>query len=141
MRKPRKRLLLAVALISAAALIGNRLFRQAGRDGPARGARIAEVQGAAHVSPLMGQRVIDVPGVVTAVLKNGFFMQDPEGDDLPETSEGLFVFTSAAPEVGAGDHVAVNGRVVEFYPGGKESGNLPTTQIAWALLISSLSGS
>ena len=80
----------------------------------------------------MDQRVIDVPGVVTAVLKNGFFMQDSEGDDLAETSEGLFVFTSAAPAVGAGDHVAVSGRVVEFYPGGKASGNLPTTQIAWA---------
>ena len=44
------------------------------------GVRIFEIQGAAHVSPLAGQRVDGVPGVVTALRSNGFYLQDPEGD-------------------------------------------------------------
>lgn len=50
---------------------------------------IQQVQGRGHVSPLLGQGVDDVEGVVTAVLstgsRRGFFMQDarPGGDGDP----------------------------------------------------------
>ena len=39
-------------------------------------ARIYEIQGAAHVSPLAGKVVSGVPGVVTSVRPNSFTMQD-----------------------------------------------------------------
>lgn len=92
-------------------------------------ARIHEIQGKSHVSPLVGQQVKKVPGVVTAVGERGFFMQDPRPDDDPATSEALFVFTDTAPTVQVGDNVTVSGRVTEFRPGGLETTNLASTQI------------
>jgi hypothetical protein len=92
--------------------------------------RIHEIQGAGHGSPLVGQNVSNIPGVVTAKRSNGFYMQDPNPDADPATSEGIFVFTSAAPSsVSVGDAVTVNGRVSEFRPGGLSSSNLTTTEI------------
>ncbi len=96
---------------------------------PPRTARIHDIQGAAHLSPLTGQRVHEVPGVVTALRDNGFWMQDPEPDHDPATSEGLFVFTRQAPTVAPGDVVAVSGLVTEYRPGG-EAENLTLTQIS-----------
>ena len=37
-------------------------------------------------------------------------------DDDPATSEGIYVFTSNAPQVEVGDEVHVNGRVTEYRP-------------------------
>jgi predicted extracellular nuclease len=91
-------------------------------------AAIHDIQGAAHRSPLVGQRVGSVPGVVTAVSSNGFWFQDPNPDANPATSEGLFVFTGAAPTVTAGESVEVTGMVNEFRPGGAAS-NLSTTEL------------
>ncbi len=70
-----------------------------------------------------------VPGVVTAVRTNGFFMQDPQPDSDERTSEGVFVFTNSAPpaSLAQGDAVTVSGRVAEFRPGGGV--NLTTTEI------------
>ncbi len=131
-RKPQpKRLLVGVAVLAAVALVIARLDR-GGRRGPAIIARIAAIQGAAHASPLADRNVRDVAGIVTAVVENGFFLQDPEGDDQAATSEAVFVFSPEGPDAAVGDRVAVSGRVVEFYPGGKDSGNLSTTQIGWA---------
>jgi predicted extracellular nuclease len=93
-------------------------------------ARIRDIQGAAHVSPLVGRRVIEVPGVVTAVAANRFFMQDPHPDGDPQTSEAIIVFTSSAPAVAVGDAVTVAGGVEEFRPGGATNANLATTEIA-----------
>jgi uncharacterized protein len=90
--------------------------------------RIHAVQGAAHVSPFNGVRVI-VPGVVTAVRGNGYYLQDPNADSDPATSEGILVFTSSAPAVTVGEHLSVTGRVSEFRPGG-DANNLTTTQIS-----------
>ncbi|NJO50730.1 MAG: hypothetical protein HC840_16225, partial [Leptolyngbyaceae cyanobacterium RM2_2_4] len=42
--------------------------------------RIHQIQSKAHRSPLEGQTVSRVPGVVTAVRDNGFYLQDPIGD-------------------------------------------------------------
>jgi predicted extracellular nuclease len=84
-------------------------------------ARIHEIQGNTRLSPLDGQRVTRVPGIVTAVRAfgsaRGFWFQDPAPDADPATSEGLFAFTgSTTPAVTAGDSVLVSGTVDEFYP-------------------------
>ncbi|HEV7885711.1 MAG TPA: hypothetical protein VGO81_19215, partial [Solirubrobacteraceae bacterium] len=91
--------------------------------------RIHDIQGAAHLSPLAGTRVVDVPGVVTAVAVNRFFLQDPQPDADPATSEALVVFTGSAPGVAVGDAVTVAGTVQEFRPGGANGTNLTTTEI------------
>jgi uncharacterized protein len=92
-------------------------------------ARIHEIQGSAHVSPLAGQEVSKVPGVVTGVGERGYWMQDPQPDSDPATSEALFVFTDTAPTVKVGENVEVNGSVTEFRPGGKDTNNLAGTQV------------
>jgi predicted extracellular nuclease len=90
--------------------------------------RIREIQGAAHISPLNGQAVNNVPGIVTAIASNGFYLQDPNPDNNDATSEGIFVFTSSAPTVSVGSSILVNGTVSEFRPG-NSADNLTTTQI------------
>ena len=93
-------------------------------------ARIRDLQGAGHLSPLAGQTVTNVPGIVTAARTNGFFMQDPAPDSDPATSEAIFVFTSATPAVTVGDAVVVSGTVTEFRPGGADgTNNLTITEI------------
>lgn len=84
-------------------------------------ARIHQIQGTSWLSPLDGRQVLGVPGVVTARRSfgsaRGFWMSDPQGDDDPRSSEGLFVFTGATtPAVEIGDAVEVDGTVKEFYP-------------------------
>lgn len=74
---------------------------------------IPSIQGTGARSPLAGQTV-STEGVVTKVLNNGFFLQDPVGDGNPLSSDGVFVFTSSAPTVVAGDRVRVSGSVIEF---------------------------
>ncbi|HEY3110252.1 MAG TPA: lamin tail domain-containing protein, partial [Chloroflexota bacterium] len=91
---------------------------------------VHDIQGAGHVSPLRGQAVANVPGIVTARRPNGFYLQDPNPDGDDRTSEGIFVFTGAAPAVVVGDAVIVGGTVQEFRPGGATSTNLTTTEIA-----------
>jgi predicted extracellular nuclease len=91
--------------------------------------RIHDIQGASHVSPLNNQQVT-VPGLVTALGSNGFYMQDWLPDASEATSEGIFVFTNSAPTVSVGDQVSVSGRVFEFRPGGDDGvNNLTTTEI------------
>ncbi|MEM8691459.1 MAG: choice-of-anchor I family protein [Pseudomonadota bacterium] len=89
---------------------------------------IMEIQGKGHLSAVEGQNV-NTAGIVTVVTTNGFYMQDPDGDDDDATSDALFVFTGDAPAVTAGDAVNVAGAVSEFIPGGAGTGNLSTTQI------------
>src|SRR3954471_11128714 len=93
---------------------------------------IHDIQGAAHISPKAGQTVSGVRGIVTALGTNGFWMQDPNADTDPATSEGIFVFTSSRPSVAVGDLVSVSARVQEFRPGGATNGNLTTTELASA---------
>jgi len=83
--------------------------------------RIHDIQGTTRLSPLVGQSVTDVPGVVTGVRgtgsSKGFWFQDPRPDADPRTSEGLFVYTGSAKiTVKPGDAVLVSGTVHEFYP-------------------------
>ncbi|MFC9928217.1 endonuclease/exonuclease/phosphatase family protein [Streptomyces sp. NPDC127190] len=95
--------------------------------------RIHDIQGTTRISPYAGQQVTNVPGIVTATRaygsSKGFWMQDPNADDDPRTSEGVFVFTSSAPKVAVGDSVTVTGTVSEFTPGGTSSGNQSVTEI------------
>ncbi|MQY03360.1 endonuclease/exonuclease/phosphatase family protein [Actinomadura macrotermitis] len=94
-----------------------------------QGKRIHDVQGAGHLSPLNGRDVAGVPGVVTAVTGNGFWMQDPSPDRSDATSEGVFVFTRTRPVARVGDAVRVDGRISEFRPGGSASASLTRTEI------------
>lgn len=95
--------------------------------------RIHDVQGTTRISPFAGQKVTDVPGIVTATRtygsSRGFWIQDPSPDDNPATSEGVFVFTSSTPKVAVGDSVTVTGTVSEYVPGGTASGNQSVTEI------------
>lgn len=78
---------------------------------------IHEIQGGGLTSPVAGQTVRTVGNVVTVVGPEGFFMQTPtaRADADAETSQGLYVFTGAAPAVSVGDEVTVEGQVVEFF--------------------------
>ena len=88
---------------------------------------IWEIQGASHLSPLNGEDVFGVEGIVTAVSSSGFWMTDPTPDADPATSDGIFVFRGTAA---AGDDVEVSGTVSEFRPGGSGgTTNLTTTEL------------
>ncbi|MEI6445398.1 MAG: choice-of-anchor I family protein [Nostocales cyanobacterium ELA583] len=101
--------------------------------------RISDIQGTGHTSPFVGQVVTAVPGIVTAVDSNGFYLQDPNPDTNIATSEAIFVFTSSAPTVKVADSITVTGTVSEFTPGGVSTGNLSTTQIGGNPTITILS--
>ncbi|HST63818.1 MAG TPA: lamin tail domain-containing protein, partial [Mycobacteriales bacterium] len=103
------------------------------------GLRIHDIQGAAQVSPKVGVKVADVPGIVTARSGTGFWFQDPEPDADVATSEGLFVFTRTAPTAAVGDAVTVTGTVAEFRPGGAAT-NLSTTELTGAVVTVTASG-
>ena len=96
-------------------------------EAPQQVLAIHHIQGAGHMSPYAGQNVTGVRGVVTAKRANGYYMQDPNPDGNDATSEGIFVFTSSAPNsVNVGDLVSVNGRVQEFRAA---SANLTSTEL------------
>jgi uncharacterized protein len=107
--------------------------------------RIHDIQDQAHLSPHDGSLVSQVPGVVTSVAPNGFYMQDAAPDADVRTSEGIFVFTGSAPSVVVGTAVNVSGRVQEFRPGCFPScaptssafANLTTTEIVTPTVVSS----
>ncbi|MEU0257492.1 endonuclease/exonuclease/phosphatase family protein [Streptomyces sp. NPDC006184] len=106
--------------------------------------RIHDIQGTTRVSPFAGQKVTDVPGIVTATRtygsSKGFWMQDATPDDNPATSEGVFVFTSSAPKAAVGDSVTVTGTVSEYVPGGTSSGNQSVTEITKPVVTTVSSG-
>lgn len=92
--------------------------------------RIYEIQGAGHISPLAGQLVSAVPGVVTAVRLNSLYIQDAVGDANVATSDAILVFrTGIGAGFAPGQAVLVSGTVTEFRPGGSSSTNLTTTEI------------
>ena len=102
--------------------------------------RIHDIQGVTRISPFLGQKVTNVPGVVTgtrATGDRGFWIQDTVGpDNDPRTSEGIFVYTAgSAPTVAVGDNVLVSGTVAEYRPGGETGSNQTLTEIAQATTI------
>jgi uncharacterized repeat protein (TIGR01451 family) len=90
---------------------------------------IRSIQGAGHLSPLNGMEVERVFGIVTALRKNGFYLQDPIPDADLSTSEGIFVVTGIAPTVNVGDALFVKGRVLEYRPDGVNSAGLTITEL------------
>ncbi|CAA7261339.1 unnamed protein product [Cyclocybe aegerita] len=75
---------------------------------------ITDIQGISYLSPLNGQTVNNVTGLVTAKASNGFYIQGERSEDV-RASNGLFVFSSSAlPLVNVGDFITLNGRVSEF---------------------------
>ncbi|CAL9420843.1 hypothetical protein SUDANB176_01859 [Streptomyces sp. enrichment culture] len=99
--------------------------------------RIHDIQGDTRTSPYAGEQVTGVTGIVTGIRtygsSRGFWIQDPDPDADPATSEGVFVFTGSTPKgVAVGDAVTVSGTVTEYVPGGTSSGNQSLTEITRA---------
>ncbi|KAL0064661.1 hypothetical protein AAF712_008359 [Marasmius tenuissimus] len=90
---------------------------------------ITDIQGSTWRSPLVGQNVTNVTGIVTAKASNGFYMTGDPVED-PRVSNGLFVFsTPAASRVEIGDLVSMDGTVTEFRSSSAPN-DLFTTEIA-----------
>ncbi len=89
-----------------------------------------EIQGAGALSPFASANVSTANNIVTAVGPEGFTMQTPDAraDASIDTSNGIYVFTGAAPTVAIGDSVDVSGDVIEFFDF-TEFGNSPTVTI------------
>jgi predicted extracellular nuclease len=76
---------------------------------------IAEINGDRYLSPLNGQAVTGVEGLVTAKGPNGFFIRSTRPDNDPRTSDSVYVFgRSSLGNVTVGDVVTLNGRITEF---------------------------
>jgi predicted extracellular nuclease len=73
---------------------------------------IGEVQGSGPATTVTGQ--VTVRGTVVGDLEgfDGFYLQDPDGDGDPATSDGVFVFSDVPVDLG--DTVAVTGAPGEF---------------------------
>ena len=91
---------------------------------------ISQIQGAQHRSPIEGQTVTDVYGIVTGITGSGFYLQDPKPDLDEHTSEGIFIATQQISIVKVGDEVLIaSGVVKEFNPAGVGNNSLTITQI------------
>ena len=103
---------------STAALVCANDPGNGGGGSQAQAARIFAIQGSGRTSPLVGKKVV-TSGVVTRINSNGFFIQDPVGDNDPTTSDGIFVFTGASipAAVAVNNLVQVEGTVAEFNTG------------------------
>ena len=102
---------------------------------------IHDIQGSGDTSPVAG-RLVSTTGIVTGVKSNGFFIQNPDSavDADPNTSEGIFVFTSSRPTATAtvGNMVQVVGTVSEFIPS-SDPNSPPATEISGSPTISLIS--
>lgn len=87
---------------------------------------IMAIQGTGPLSPFAADSV-STSGVVTAVTRDGFFLQDPLGDADDATSDAVFIYTGVAPSVLAGDDVRVEGVVREYLPG-NDASNFTVTE-------------
>ncbi|KAF9554721.1 DNase I-like protein [Agrocybe pediades] len=77
---------------------------------------VTDIQGPAYLSPLVGQTVQNLTGLVTAKSSTGFYILGEKSDDVRK-SNGLFVFsssTSVLNRVNVGDFISLGGRVSEF---------------------------
>ncbi len=124
----RRRLALAFTIVLAAA---GGPFQPLGARPAAAGPslRLHDIQGAAHRSPLVGQVVSGLVGIVTAVDGGGYYLQDPLPDSNDATSEAIFVDTVGAPSLSVGDAIVISGTVAEFYPAGPSASGLSVTQL------------
>jgi predicted extracellular nuclease len=77
---------------------------------------IPQIQGSGPTSPF-ANTLQNTEGVITMKVSSGFFIQDPNGDGDPTTSDGIFVF-GGVTSANVGDLVRVTGTVSEFTPTG-----------------------
>ncbi|PYQ32335.1 MAG: hypothetical protein DMF57_13460 [Acidobacteria bacterium] len=100
---------------------------------------IHTIQGSGRRSPFEGQPIVTT-GIVTGLRSNGFYIQEKDSqiDADPETSEGVFVFTSSAPPAAKGNLVSVSGTVSEFVPSA-DPNQLPVTEISFSPTVSLIS--
>lgn len=80
---------------------------------------IYDIQGTGAASPVVGQTV-STEGVVVGDFqvggRNGYYIQEPNADADPLTSNGIFVYNTAVA-VNVGDRVRVNGAISEWVTG------------------------
>lgn len=137
------------AAVPAAAAIGPQSITATIADAQARSSTatistfvftpIAAIQGSGARSPLCPLPapcpavIATTEGIVTGRVSNGYYLQSATNDADADaaTSEGLFVFTSAAPAaaIDVGTRVRVTGTVAEFIPA-TDPGQQPLTQLA-----------
>jgi predicted extracellular nuclease len=108
---------------------------------PPSAVAVHDIQGPGLTSPLVNQ-IVNTSGIVTARKSNGFFLQTPDAlaDADPNTSEGIFVFTSSTPSVSAqiGNLVSVVGTVQEFIPSSDLS-SPPVTELGGSPTVTLIS--
>jgi predicted extracellular nuclease len=112
---------------------------------PPAEAKIHDIQGTSRLSPFAGKTVSGATGIVTGVRNygssRGYWVQDPQADSDPRTSEGVFVLTgSVSPAVAVGDSVSVTGTVTQYYPGGAANGPQSVTELTRATVTVVSSG-
>ncbi|KAI0821994.1 DNase I-like protein [Trametes gibbosa] len=113
----RSSILAAVVLVTRTALL-------------ARGVSVTDIQGPAYLSPLNGQSVSNLTGVVTAKSTSGFWIQGPAVQNK-RFSRGLNIFSSSKSvldSVSVGDLISLSGVVAEFRSSGSPN-NLFATEI------------
>lgn len=80
---------------------------------------INQIQGEGNLSAFAGKE-ITTHGIVTMILKKGFYIQTPDADadKNPKTSEAIYVFANEEMPAGlaVGDDVQVSGTVSEYRP-------------------------
>ncbi|KAF4577133.1 hypothetical protein EYR36_005120 [Pleurotus pulmonarius] len=94
------------------------------------GIEVTDIQGPAFKSPLVGQTVHNLTGIVTAKGPNGFWISGAPVADT-RVSNGLSIFTeddSIIAQVAPGDMVSLSGRVAEFRSNGSPN-DLTITEI------------
>ncbi|TBU49836.1 DNase I-like protein [Dichomitus squalens] len=97
---------------------------------------ISEIQGIAFQSPLAGQLVHGLTGVVTAKDKYGVWIQDDRTDD-PRASNGIRIYGSAAVKfANIGDLIFLSGRVSEYR---KTADDLFLTEIDYVTALTTIS--
>ena len=95
---------------------------------------ISQIQGAGETSAFDTQVVI-TEGIVSHKVDNGYFLQDAAGDGNPATSDGLFVLSAGA--VNVGDKVRVRGTITEFRPFGAARSTTRMKDLTATTLLSS----
>lgn len=91
---------------------------------------ISVIQGITHRSPLDGQTIPKVSGVVTAVDGEGFYLQSLVPDADERTSEAIYIDMQTYLNVKQGDLVQVeDGKVREWNPAGLGENSLTITTL------------
>jgi hypothetical protein len=76
---------------------------------------ISEINGSRFLSPLRGQRVSNVTGIVTVKGPDGFWLRSIFPDRDPSSSESIYVFgRTAATARTVGERIVLGGTVTEF---------------------------